>query len=176
MSEPQSEPDGAPAPLMEPLLAVHSAPNASWLSDAAVNAAERGIGALYAFLYLIDASGSLSGEPPASGRAARALTKVRQILNVDPTTIKLRPEEHPVIATTIAEGRGAVVANLEEVLPLDMDAGALTAAQLLLGFAEVWLVPVAWASEALGLLMLLVPPQAPASVAQAELLGRHVGL
>ena len=52
----------AVSPLLEPLLAVHNASDIPWLTDAAMTAAERGVGALYGFLYLGAESGGLRGE------------------------------------------------------------------------------------------------------------------
>ena len=47
MEEPvQIKSDSQQSPLVEPLLAIHSAPSVSWLADSTATAAERGLGAL----------------------------------------------------------------------------------------------------------------------------------
>src|SRR3989304_1616209 len=81
------------SPVLEPLLGVHSAPDAAWLVDAAPTAAERGLGALYSLLYLSDGSGRLCGERPASSERMQGLAKLNQELGVNLPTLKFHPPE-----------------------------------------------------------------------------------
>jgi diguanylate cyclase (GGDEF)-like protein len=75
------EPDNSP--LMEPLLAIHSAPSLTWLADAAAGAAQRGLGVLYTLLYVSDASGRLTPVTPASGPQRSVLARLSQTLGID---------------------------------------------------------------------------------------------
>ena len=163
-------------PILEPLLGVHSASNPHWVADAASTAAERGLGALYSLLYLMDVSGLLVGQRPASSERMRALVKVRQALNTDLTALKFDPQEREATAAVLLEGRAIAVPELDQALPLPGDAKQLHAAQRQLGIAQVWLAPLHWGGESLGLLTLLMPANPPAPLAQAELLGCHVAV
>ena len=162
--------------LLEPLLGIHSAPTQGWLADAADTAAQRGLGALYALLYLQDASGQLAGERPASSERMRALARVHQALDTDLTALKFSPLDLSAVAAALEEGRVRTVPNLSEALPLNKDAEQLSVPQRMLGIAECWLVPLLWNGEGLGLLLLLMPSEPAATVAEAELLGRHVAV
>ena len=168
--------DALVTPLLEPLLGVHSAPNAGWLADAAGTAAERGLGALYSLLYLTDASGQLAGERPASSARMRALVKVNQALDTDLTALKFDPRERPVLVSAMEEGHAVVVPELGQALPLRLDAEALRAAQHKLGIAAAWLAPLHSSGQSLGLLLLLMPTSPPTQLAHAELLGRHLAV
>ena len=163
-------------PILEPLLGVHSAPNVRWLADAASTAAERGLGALYSLLYITDVPGLLVGQRPASSERMRALVKVRQALDTDLTTLKFDPQERAAPASALLEGRAIAVPELDQALPLQQEAKRLQAAQRRLGVGEVWLAPLHWGGESLGLLALLMPANPPVPLAQAELLGRHVAV
>ncbi len=159
---------------------VHSAPQAPrsglGLANAAATAAERGLGALYGLLYLVDASGYLSGVRAASSGGRRALAKMQQVLGTDLTTLKFDPQERPVLVSAMQDGRAVSVPDLGQVLPLPVEAEKLRAAQRQLGIAQVWLAPLYWNGESLGLLLLLMPPNAPVPLAHSELLGRHVAV
>ena len=170
----------APAPtppaLLEALLAVHSAPNHGWLADAVSSAAERSLGALYSFLFLADASGWLAGVRPASSERIRGLVKVQQALDVNLTTLRFNPQEHPVVLSVLQEDRVVAVPKLSQALHRDLDPTILHAAQRSLGVADSWLTPLRWTGENWGLLLLLMPANAPASIQEAGLLGRHIAL
>jgi diguanylate cyclase (GGDEF)-like protein len=166
---------GAPT-LLEPLLAVHSAANVSWLADAAATAAERGLGALYSVLYLSDASGQLAGVRPASRAASRALTRLHQALEMDVTQLRLDPDDLPAVRTALAEGRAVAVSDLSHAIPQDGDPERIAKAQRQLGISAVWLVPLRWEGENAGLLVLLMGVAAPAQLACAELLGSHAAV
>lgn len=173
------QPTAAPAPvplLLEPLLGVHSAPNPSWLAEAASTAAERGLGALYSLLYLQDAAGQLAGQRPASSEGMRALARVDQALDTDLATFKFDPQQRPALASALQEGHAVAVPELGQALPLSLDAERLRAAQRQLSIAEAWLAPLHWNGESLGLLLLLMPASPPAPLAQAELLGHHIAV
>jgi diguanylate cyclase (GGDEF)-like protein len=168
--------DAAMPPLLEPLLGVHSAPTSGWLADAAATAAERGLGALYAVLYLMDSSGQLVGERPASKERMRALARVQQALQADLTRLRFYPGERSALASTMRGGRAAAHSELSRAIPLNVDAEVLDIGQRRLGITQAWLAPLQWDGESLGLLLLLMPERPPAPLAHAELLGRHVAV
>lgn len=172
----QASPPSRVSLLLEPLLGIHSAPTQGWLADAADTGAQRGLGALYALLYLQDATGQLAGERPASSERMRALARVHQALDTDLTTLRFSPSDLPAVAAALEDGRVRSVPNLNEALPLSKDAAQLFAPQRLLGIANCWLVPLLWNGERLGLLLLLMPGEPAATVLEAELLGRHVAV
>lgn len=168
--------DEAGAHLLEALLAVHSAQTPNWLADASATAGERALGALYGLLFLTDASLNLTGVRPASSERVRALVRLRQELDVDLTVYKFNPRDRPAVASAVASGRACVLAGLDEALPLGQEPEALRAAQQRLGVAEVWLAPLYWNGVSVGVLVLLMPAEHSASLAQAELLARHIAI
>lgn len=164
------------SPLLEPLLGVHDAPSTDWLADAACTAAERGLGALYAVLYVRDASGHLIGERPASSARVRALARVRQALDTDLMSLRFDPKEMPALAHALTTGRAIAISNLSHALPLSVDADRIHAAQRQLGIATTWVAPLYTNGESLGLILLLMPERTPDQLAHAEFLGRHVAV
>lgn len=176
LDEPTPTGEALVAPLLEPLLAVHSAQTPNWLVDAVSTAAERGLGALYGLMFLMDASGHLAGVRPASSERVRALVKLRQTLDVDLTAYRFDPQERPAVLSALQGGHAVAVAELGQALPLSQEPETLRAAQRGLGITEVWLAPLHWDGQSLGLLLLLMPEHAPSPLAHAELLGRHVAV
>ncbi len=164
------------SPLLEPLIAVHSASDGAWLADAAMTAAQRGIGALYGFLYLAAESGLLRGQEPASPERIGALARVTQTLGVDPTRLTIDPQGCPSIEEALHNSRGVTAASLATVLPFESDQDMAEKAQRKMGVSEVWVVPIEANSETMGVLVLLMPENHSASLAAAELLGRHVAV
>jgi diguanylate cyclase (GGDEF)-like protein len=165
------------APILESLLGVHSAPETAWLADAASTAAERGIGALYSLLYLVDASsGHLQGERPASSERIRGLAKLNQEFGANLTALKFDPGDMDAVHSVLQTGRASVVQAVGEALPLPMDRKLLGDVQHRLGVAEVWLAPLNWSGESLGLLVLLMPANASSGLPLAELLARHLAV
>jgi len=173
--EPPPSQEASLSPLLEPLLAVHSAPDTAWLADAAMTAAERGVGALYGFLYVGDESGRLRGEEPASRERIGPLARATQLLGADPTTLKLDPEASPAIAAALREGRATKVETIAEALP-QLEGKQAAKAQRQLGVAEVWLAPVRANNETMGVFLLLMPANHSASIEAAEVLGRHIAV
>ncbi len=161
--------------VVESLLGVHSASAVDWVADAAGTAAER-LGALFSVVFLSNSAGQLVGQRPASSERMRILVKLHQALETDLTTFKFDPRERPVVASALEEGSAVVVPDIGRALPLAGDATVLQAAQRQLGVDSVWLAPLQWGGERLGLLALLMPADPPGSLSQAELLGRHVAV
>ncbi|MEX1254626.1 MAG: diguanylate cyclase [Dehalococcoidia bacterium] len=164
------------SPLLESLLAVHSAQDVSWLADAVSTAAERGLGALYTFLFLMDSSEKLTAQRPASSERKRHLTKVHQAFGTELSALTLDPGERPAYAAALRDGRATAYDDLAAVLPLTIDPDRVDEAKRSLGVAQAWLAPLAWRGESQGLLLLLLPAKPPATLEQAELLGSHVAV
>ncbi len=163
------------SPLLEPLLAVHSAPDVRWLADATMTAAERGLGALYGFLYIGDESGRLRGEEPASRERIGPLARATQLLGSDPLALTIDPEAAPPVAEVLREGRAASVESLASVLP-QLKEKQVAKAQRQLGVGEIWLVPVRANNETMGLFLLLMPANHGATIEAAEALSRHIAV
>lgn len=175
MDEHTSHAGQAELPLLESLLAVHGAPSAAWLADAASTAGERALGAQHALFFLLDGTGKLVGERPASDVHRRGLLKLEQALGIDLTAFRFDPTERPAVAAAL-EASGVTTVPLQEGLPVGLEASRLESAQRELGVSEAWLTPLQAGGQALGLILLLMPAEAPSSVAQAELLGRHAAV
>ena len=174
-----AEPSASPflaSSIVEPLLGVHSASNVSWVADAATTAAERGIGALYSVLYRTDTAGQLAGQRPASNERMRARVRIHQALDCDLTALKFDPQERPTVASALQEGHAIDVPELEQALPLPLESDRIQDAQRQLGIANVWLAPLYWGGESLGLMALFIPANPAATLTQAELLGRHIAV
>ncbi len=164
------------SPLLEPLLAVHSASDVPWLTDAAMTAAERGVGALYGFLYLGAESGGLRGEEPASRERIGALARVTQVLGKDPARLTIDSESSSAVAEALTEGKCVATESLGALLPFQPDANQAAKAQRKLGVSEAWIVPVEANNEAMGVFVLLMPENHNASMEVAEALGRHIAV
>ncbi len=164
------------SPLLESLLAVHSAPDVSWLADAVSTAAERGLGALYTFTYVRDASDRLSGQRPASSDRVRHQMKANQLLGKELTELTFDPAGRPTFESALQEGRATAFDDVAEALPVALDAERVQEAKRALGVARAWLAPLTWRGESLGVLLLLMPAQSAASLEQAELLGSHIAV
>jgi diguanylate cyclase (GGDEF)-like protein len=176
---PPSPVEGDPQlpPILEPLLGIHGAPDVAWLADAAGTAAERGLGALFALLFLVDApSGRLCGERPASSERARGLARLNQELAVNLGALKFDPNDVAAVRAALVDGRSLSVTSIGEALPLELDQKRLGEVQRRLGVTEVWLAPLHWSGESQGVLLLMMPPNPASSLDLAELLGRHVAV
>lgn len=171
-ASPTTPDESVPSPLLEQLLAVHSARETSWLADAAGTAAERGLGALYSLLYVLDACGELKGEPPASGARSRGLARIYEALDIDIATAKFDPQENEHVAAALRDGRAVFVDELAQALPGSPDAEKVRR----LGVAGVLLAPLYWGGESLGVLVLLMPDGSNRPLKRAELLGHHVAV
>jgi len=163
------------SPLLEPLLAIHSASDIGWLTDAAMTAAERGVGALYGFLYLGTESGELRGEEPASPQRIGSIARVTQTLGVDPTRLAIDPEASGPVAAALRDGKGSSTTSLDAVL-VELPDKQVEKAQRKMGVSDVWIVPVEANNETMGVFVLLLPDNHTAAIGTAEVLGRHIAV
>jgi diguanylate cyclase (GGDEF)-like protein len=168
--------DGPETPLLEALLGVHSAQTRGWLADACATAAERGLGALYGLLYLLDASGRLCGVRPASSARRRGLAALKLALEADPADLRFDPQGVPLVRQALSGDRLAVAAGLDQALILPQPSERIASAQRALGIDAAWLAPLHWDGDSSGLLLLLMPANAQAAPALAELLARHAAV
>ncbi len=169
-----------PAPLtaeslLEPLLAVHSAPTVAWLADASATAAERGLGALYSLLCLpTGQSGRLRVAKPASGVQVRNLARLSQAIESDVVGIKVDAAGNEYVARAMEQGHVVAVESLRDVLSLR--ASGVEKGQRALGVSGVWLLPLYWNGSSVGLQIVLMGPGAAVAPVEAELLGRHAAV
>jgi diguanylate cyclase (GGDEF)-like protein len=161
--------------LLEPLLGVHVSRDTGWLADACSTAAERGLGALYCILYLTDSAGLLAGQRPTSTDRVRRLARLHEQAGNDLTELRFRATDRAALSNAILDGHASNVRYIGEALPLD-DSPALHEAQRGLGIGEVWLAPLYWDGEGVGVLVLFMPAGTNAPLAEAELLGRHAAV
>jgi diguanylate cyclase (GGDEF)-like protein len=180
--QPEERPRGpepaveAPTSLTGALLGVHTARNPGWLADASSTAAERGLGALYSILYLIDSSELLAGQRPTSSERVRSLGRLNEALGVDLTTLRFRSTDRPALSNALLDGQAGSVSDLAEAIPLGDETPELREAQRRLGIAEVWLAPLFWDGQGTGVLLLFMPANTSSTLAEAELLGRHAAV
>ena len=167
--------EGIP-PLLEPLLGVHSATTLPWVADAALTAAERGLGALYSLLYVRDLTGDLAGERPASSARMRSLVRLNEELGTDLTQLKFDPNALLAVSSAMRDGHAVALRELGHALPLSLSPEEIEAKQKALGVARAWLAPLFWDGESYGLLLMLMPEEPAATLGEAELLGRHVAV
>ena len=163
-------------PLLEALLGIHSAPNVNWLADAAANAAQRGLGALYSILWLTDASGRLAAVAPASGPQKSALARLGQVLDVSVVEMKADPGEKPELNAALAEGRPIEIERLENAFPASLQEEQLQSAERELGVSSAVAAPLHWNGESSGLLLLLFGSGQSGDAADAGLLARHLAV
>lgn len=162
--------------LLEPLLGIHTAPNEGWLADATASAAERGLGALYSVLYVIDGQGRLRPVPPASVAHKSALVRLSQALGANILESKIDPESRGDFASALSEAKAAELQDVNDALPDPLSEERLASAQLELGVRSAVLAPIHWDGETSGLLVLYVGSASAANIRHAELLGSHVAV
>lgn len=173
---PQPQTEETIPQLLESLLAIHSATSTQWLVDGAATAAERGLGALYTLTFLLDTTGNLAGQLPASSERMRLLAKLNQLLETNVRSLKFDPNSVPTVAACLADGHAVSVKALGEALVLPLPEKRLRAVQKQLGVGEIWLAPLHWSGESVGLLVMLMPADPPTSLGHAEILARHVAV
>ena len=158
------------AQMMSALLPVHRAVTIEWLADAAATAAERGLGAPFAFVYSESADGRLDYRAPASDLRRRSIERA-----ADAFGGRVRPRLDPAAQEALAEA-------LEGPEPHAIDGGELfagradlaksAAARRALGIDRVTLTPLETAGERIGALALMLARDVPADL--QKLLADHI--
>ncbi|MHB8378099.1 MAG: diguanylate cyclase [Dehalococcoidia bacterium] len=158
------------ATMMAALLPVHRAVTLEWLVDAAATAAERGLGAPFAFVYFEEQDGRLEHRPPASDLRRRSLQRVADAFGAA-LRPKLDPARAPVLDEAL-EGQAAATIEAAALFAGQIDAAASAAARAALGVERVAVVPLETAGERVGALVLMLSRDVDDGL--LKLLGDHV--
>jgi diguanylate cyclase (GGDEF)-like protein len=152
---PQSQTAADPvAAIMSSLLPVHGAMTQEWLVDAASTAAERGLGAPFAFVFLEEEDGALAYKEPASDLRRRSHQRAADALGTILFRATIDPQELPVIGEALAAGTTIAAPLAEFFAPLISGERSLAAAkELAAGFACA--TPLESAGERLGAFVVL---------------------
>jgi len=157
--------------LMASLLPVHAAITIEWLADAASTAAERALGAPFAFVYWEDQDGRLQRQLPASDLRRRQLQRALDAFGESLIRPKLDPKAAPTIAEAL-DSRTPITTSPEELFRGLPGVDAAAAAQKTLGVEAASLVPLEAAGERIGALLLLL--SRPVESDHLRLLGEHI--
>jgi diguanylate cyclase (GGDEF)-like protein len=150
----QTPPADPIAEIMSSLLPVHSAMTQEWLADAASMAAERGLGALFAFIFLEEQDGALAYKAPASDLRRRSHQRAADALGTILFRTTIDPQELPVIGEALDAGSSIAAPVTELFSPLiTEDRAAAAAKELAADFGCV--APLENAGERLGALVVL---------------------
>ncbi len=164
----QHDPVGA---MMSSLLTVHGAMTQDWLVDAACTAAERGLGAPFAFVFFEEQDGSLAYKAPASDLRRRAHFRAAEALGSRLFQGKFDPREIPSFIEAL-DSNGAIMAPIPAFFaPLIGQQRALAAAIALTAGAAC-VAPLENAGERTGALLVL--GDATMQPAHVRLLADHI--
>lgn len=166
----QTAPADPVAAIMSSLLPVHGAMTQEWLVDAASTAAERGLGAPFAFVFLEEEDGALAYKAPASDLRRRSHRRAADALGTILFRTAIDPQELPVIGEALAAGTPIVAPLAEFFAPMISGERSLAAAkELAAGFACA--APLENAGERLGALIVL---GSTLDAAHVRLLADHI--
>jgi len=162
-----------PTVLGEALLRLHSAKSEAWLVDAAMDAAERSLGALHTFVFLFDSSGCLVGQQSPSEGRARSLSRVHSALGQPLARLRLVPTDDTLFTQSLREHHPVTTESLAEALNQVIDSATCQQAQQQLGIASCCLSPIEMSAEQLGVALLLFG-KGHAPISHIGLLCEHV--
>ena len=163
---PRNESEDPVATMMSALLPVHRAVTVGWLVDAAVTAAERGLGAPFALVYFEEQDGRLEYRAPASDLRRRSLQRLTDAFGARLRT-KLDASRSPALAEAL-EGPGAATID-----PAELFAGPVAAtAGPALGLTRAAIAPLETAGERIGALALMLSGEVDDAL--VKLLADHV--
>jgi len=156
MPEPSADPAAA---VMAALLPVHAALTLDWLADAAATAAERTLGATFAFVYFEDQEGRLDRKPPASDLRRRAHQRAIDAFGTAVLGRRIDPADAPAIAEAL-DARMPVAASAADLFRGLISPADAARAQDRLGVGAVSIAPLESAGERIGALLLFsgTPP------------------
>lgn len=150
----QTMPADPIAGIMSALLPVHAAMTPEWLVDAASTAAERGLGAPFAFVFLEEQDGSLAYKAPASDLLRRSHQRAADALGTVLFRTKLAVQDLQVIAEALDAGSSIAAPITGLFSPLiNEDRANAAAKDLAADFGCV--APLENAGERLGALVVL---------------------
>jgi diguanylate cyclase (GGDEF)-like protein len=162
--------DGVTA-MVSSLLTVHAAMSQEWLIDAACTAAERGLNAPFAFVFLHDQDGTLAYKAPASDLRRRSHQRAVDALGTVLFRSRIAPRELPMIGEAIDTGNPQVASTAEAFAPLIGPDRAAAAAQSLTATLTCT-ATLENAGEQLGVLLALGPEMMEAE--HVALLAEHI--
>ncbi len=152
MPRSQTTPPDPIVEVMASLLPVHAAMTQEWLIDAASTAAERGLAAPFAFVFLEDQDGSLAYKAPVSDLRRRSHQRAADALGTILFRMNLAAQDLPMIAEALDAGSSIAAPIAELFSPLISEDRATAAAkELAADFGCV--APLENAGERLGALV-----------------------
>jgi diguanylate cyclase (GGDEF)-like protein len=150
----QPQPQDPLAAMMSSLLLVHTAATPEALADAACTAAERGLGAPFAFVFFEHEDGALECKRPASELRRRSHQRAIDALGTVLFRAKVDPKDLPVIAEALDSG-AAVRASLPELFAPLLGETRARGAGAALSVGAAWVAPLESAGERIGAFLVL---------------------
>ncbi len=169
-NQPEPQLKSPVAEMMAALLPLHRAVTLEWLVDATATAAERGLGAPFAFVYLEAQDGRLEYRAAASDLRRRSTQRAIDAYGARPLA-KLDPAGSPALADALEAQRPTTIAA-NDLLGPKVDAAAAAAAARALQVRRIAIVPMETAGERIGALVLMLT--APVGDELLRLLADHV--
>jgi diguanylate cyclase (GGDEF)-like protein len=157
--------------IMSSLLSVHAALSIDWLVDAASTAAERVLGAPFAYVFVEDQDGRLEHKAPASDLRRRSLQRVNDAFSKDLFRRRIDPRDVPAFADALDGGK-PVLSSFEEFFRSFAPVAEVTTAERALGAHKAIIAPIETAGERIGALLVLATGDA--DLEHARLLGEHI--
>lgn len=140
--------------MMAMLLPIHAAVTLDWLADATATAAERTLGAAFAFVYFERQDGTLERQRPASDLRRRSQQRAIDAFGKDALASRLDPASAPAIAGSLDSGT-PVMSSAGDLFAGLIDATAAGQAQKEIGVDALSIVPLESAGERIGALLLM---------------------
>jgi diguanylate cyclase (GGDEF)-like protein len=160
-----------PARIMSALLPIHAASTLDWLVDATSTAAEGALNAPYAFVYVEDQQGRLERRSPASDLRRRSLQRALDAFGKGLIGERIDPKSAPALSAAL-DAPSPVLYSAGVLLRGLGPEGAADDAQRKLGLASLAFVPLKWAGERFGALLLMFVEQP--ETAELQLFADHV--
>lgn len=157
--------------MMSSLLPVHAALTFDWLVDAACTAAERGLNAPYAFVFLEDQEGRIEHRMPAGDLRRRGVQRAVDAFGENPFRGKLDPNELPLVAEAL-DTRTPVRASTSAFFTPLVGASRADMAEKKLGLPVTYLTALETAGERIGAILLLM--QDDVNPQHVKLLAEHI--
>ncbi len=162
------------ATMMAMLLPIHAAVTPDWLADATATAAERTVNAAFTFIYLESPDGTLTQSAPVSDLRRRAAQRAIDAFGprgTAPLPQTIDPASAPAIAEALDSDQ-PTIASATDLLAGLVSPDAAATAQQALGIDECAFVPLQFAGERLGALLLFLVGHGEAE--HIRLLAEHV--
>lgn len=158
------------ADMMAALLPLHRAVTVEWLADAAATAAERGIGAPFAFVYFDTPDGRLELHAPASDLRRRSQQRASDAFGAA-LRQRIDPATSDSITTALEAGGPRLISGVELFVGR-LEAAHAERARARLGVRNITVLPLETAGERIGALVLMLSRDVADGIQQ--LLADHV--